>query len=278
MTLSHTNTNKAQPLEAWAGVNPEEGVKTRRRSAKLGTTHSKNRSLSCEATEIMSTEDNKLRYAQPDMSQEREQSGVEISSLARGRKHPATLRISTAGQSSHVTVKRQSRSIERAVTTREQNILPVSTTCAPSYQSHGRTENTCSIFEAGEMQMESFVPSDQDPCNSGRPKHMLDLLQPECLEQRAVLEHGLPQNMQTSAAESDTCTNHNILLLDNQSSDSDSDSDTDENSSSDVTATQGQEAINQLMAVNEDLKSESKYYRLMAEITMKTAAIRRGCE
>jgi hypothetical protein len=57
-----------------------------------------------------------------------------------------------------------------------------------------------------------------------------------------------------------------------------SESGMEEDSGSDITMTSGKEAIGQLRAVNEDLKSESHYYRLMAEITMKTAALRRGCE
>jgi hypothetical protein len=47
----------------------------------------------------------------------------------------------------------------------------------------------------------------------------------------------------------------------------------EEDSNSDITVSSGKGAFSQLKAVNEDLKSESHYYRLMAEITMKTAAL-----
>ena len=89
-----------------------------------------------------------------------------------------------------------------------------------------------------------------------------------------MLDRGAPERIQILPTQSHPRTINNFLNVHDQSSDSDM----DEDSRSDITATHGQEAINQLKAVNEDLRSESNYYGLMAEIRMKTAAVRRGCE
>lgn len=58
----------------------------------------------------------------------------------------------------------------------------------------------------------------------------------------------------------------------------DHDNEVEESSGSDVTMNDGEEALMQLRAANEDLQSERQYYRLMAEIAMKSAAVRRGCK
>ena len=154
--------------------------------------------------------------------------------------------------------------------------------------------------------MNSVTPHDQKSSSSSEsPEHRTDLLRQEHWDSQAVLESGMTAQMPSPLTAVKSLTTNIVHTLPDNSSDSDPkgspaseednsldsdlksspasednflDSDMEEDVSSDITATSGQEAIDQLRAVNEDLRSENKYYRLMSEITMKTVALRRGCE
>ncbi len=205
--------------------------------------------------------------------------GVGFAGLGIGKKPAEGLRTGVPTGRPHVASERQSYSSEHVVTTREQNLPSMPTTFFTSLGYIGKciADNKFRIHEdVEESRVGSTAHHSQNlSSRSPSPKHPPRPLHQEVWDQSAVLRLGMPVQMPSSPRKPISQTNNdNIVALHDNSSDSD----TQEDSSSDIPMASREEEIDWLKAVNADLKSESKYYRLMAEITMKTAALHRGCE
>jgi hypothetical protein len=295
MPLKHCNTNKAQPLKAWEAVSPHEGVKTRRRTSTMKSGSPPIRSLSPE--EQSSTKENDMAGVQHDPPEQENAVIVSITALGK-RKERADGSVANEPLTKvYVTPKRQRPVIGRAFTKCEQNAQVVATVTPPCQGSTGKfpAGNDFEIHEdRKELQKGGPIPRDQkeSPC-PGTPKHTTGQPHQKCLDHNAVLKDNYPEHVTnphkaTDAHTSNNNGNNNISALDKTPFDSNPgalglqhtlpEADMEVDSSSDITVAAGQEAVNQLRALNSDLRAENSYYRLMAEIAMKTSSLRRGCK
>jgi hypothetical protein len=255
------------------------GVRTRRRTAKIESASSQSRSQSSEANGESSGKENEVQGVQQNVSVRGGLPAVAMRDLNNDTSCKRDSHVKGAFGKTPAIPKQQCQSIEHALTAREQNVATSAISATPISATPIRKSAAATKFhiyeDAGDVQMatQNQVPS----FNSRSPEHGVGEAKRELSDQLAVLEPSMPpEQIPTRLGEPDSCTNVSILPSHDSSSENDSDSDLDSNS--EIIMTSGQEAIDQLKAINEDLKSESKYHRLMAEITMKTAAVRRGCE
>lgn len=273
MSLKHPNTNKIRPLEAWKSVGADEGVKTRRRSARLNTTLSQSPSQS--SAEVSFTKENDGRSDHVDISEEGGISRAVLTDKGNYKKAPGGIAVTT--RKPPVKLNPQNRRIEPAVTTRARDLSYLNTTINTLQGSSESTaDNKFKMNEDGErLQIGSLTPRDQNTNSSDdAPKHTVGLLHQELWDKPAVLGSGFSKRVSPSSTEPHSPTINNTVALCEESFDSDM----EEDSSSEATAMPQQQEIDELKAANEDLRSENQYYRLMSEITMKTAALRRGCK
>jgi hypothetical protein len=274
MPSTHRNTKSARHLEAWEGVSPDVGVRTRRRTAKIESASSQSQSQSSEANGESSGKENEVQGVQQNVSVRGGLPAVAMRDLNNDTNCKGDSHVKGAFGKTPAIPKQQCQSIEHALTARKQNVATSAFSATPIRKSAAATK--FHIYEdAGDVQMatQNQVPS----FKSRSSEQGVGGAKRELSDQLAVLEPSMPpEQIPTRLGEPDSCTNVSILPSHDSSSENDSDSDLDSNS--EIIMTSGQEAIDQLKAINEDLKSESKYHRLMAEITMKTAAVRRGCE
>ena len=307
MPLTPCNTNKNRLLEAWEGVSPDEGVTTRGRASRIKSASSQSPLQSSE--EVLISMENTLQPVQQGLSPQEDNVLVRPPSLSKDKENEGDVGAMDSAIKPDVTPKQQCRSPEHAVTTCEQNVSSLSTAILSHHESTSDSttdEEFQKHEDGGELQVNSVTPHDQKSSSSSEsPEHRTDLLRQEHWDSQAVLESGMTAQMPSPLTAVKSLTTNIVHTLPDNSSDSDPkgspaseednsldsdlksspasednflDSDMEEDVSSDITATSGQEAIDQLRAVNEDLRSENKYYRLMSEITMKTVALRRGCE
>lgn len=274
MASPHPEVNNVRPLKAWEGVSSWEGVRTRHRSAKIDSL-AKCQSPSLESREVSSANENGVLRSQP-------QGGITghlCTTSESGQEAAKGTGFKIPTRRPVVIVKGQRSVIEREVTSHDQDAFDIPGTMIVSEGTISKTAVADEIHtqEDGEQEQKDIFCS---------PEHAprTTLQQQESLSHRAaVFEPNLPEQMPTPHTEHDdrhnNCKNKPFSPPDTSPDiemDDDTSSDTSSHISSDITAHSGQEAIDQLKAINEDLRSEGNYYRLMAEIALKTVLVRRG--
>ncbi len=296
MPLTVCSPNEGRPLKAWEGMDPNEGVKTRHRSA--GSASAPSTSQQESPPEISPTNENKLQTGQRKASEEG--CGPDLT-LADTKKVKEDVHVRGTDGNSTLSSKQQSRQILNVVTICEDNISEESTTVIPfeGSDSTSVTESDLQIREDGEkLQPQTFSAAEHDQKLSpisGSPKQTSTSMRSswqQYWDTVPVFEPVMPAHMPTEPSFHTEYHNNNeislhalqdTLLTNNfegvpalQPNLLNSDEETD--SSSTISMDNTQETIDQLKAANEDLMSANEYYRLMSDIAMKASALRRGCE
>jgi hypothetical protein len=119
MALVHMEINKARPLEAWEGISPNEGVKTRRRSAKMEAASSESRSSG--ASGASHDKENYSVIAQPSLSKEGGGTALQLQNSGQGRKLKGGLHTTQPRNQPYVTPEWQSLPMEDVVTPTEKD-------------------------------------------------------------------------------------------------------------------------------------------------------------
>lgn len=248
MALLDGKPNKGGPLEAWAAVSPDEGVRTRRRSAKIEAATLSQTQLSEQSPESLDKE-NEVQQPERSLSRKSDNSAVITTELWEGNKPARGLHFPKATLRPCTKPLWSLRSVSPAVTTCNDDVSV----------SGSNTDKAFQIYEDPDVKVGSSPRNTPDSIKT--ISEHCTVLEPEVLEQ-----------MLTPPTEICAVEHNNNLSVDDNSSDS---SDSDD---SEMDSTSSAEAMNQLKATNEDLTAENKYYRLLADITTKPAALRRGCE
>lgn len=297
MPSTPSNSNKSRPLEAWEGANPNEGVRTRHRSERLGYLPSQSRSQSSE--EVASAKQTKLQCVQQELSKEGYSTGLILTDPSQDKKSTRDVGIGGPVSEPSVPSKRESQLAEHTVTTCDQNVSTMSPTVCPSQVSTSKStvDNDLQIHKDGDgrqPQTSSVALNGQKLSSiSGSPKQTTTRSsQRQYFDNHLALESDLPAQIPALQTKSsfhinniddnnkihnffddflDTDLEGNLNLRSNPFN-SDMEEEKGSDIASDITLSSGQETIDQLKAKNEDLRSENKYFRLMSEIAMK------GCE
>lgn len=276
MPSQQTKVSQTRPLQAWECVSPHEGVRTRRRSARMESlakspsealeSLADNRAQALVSTEVLPAKENDVQQNPPQKGDVR---GGKLTGLGKGKKPVRDIRNQVSTRRPSAIPKRQRSSNKRGIAC-DLNLSEASSTVLASVDPvcEGADSNKIRTHEAGGQKWRDL---------SGLPKQAPSLQQQEICGPPAVLELNSPNQTTTptSPKQPDPCTNKFLTAPEISPG---GDMDMEDELSSDITATSGQEAIDQLKAINEDLTSEGKYYRLMAEIALKPATVRRGCK
>ncbi len=299
MPLTVHCPKKGRPLKAWEGMDPNEGVRTRHRFTGSGSALSTSHQESSQ--EISSAKENKLETDQRKASKEGYRADLILTDPKEVKEHSKDVHVRGSDRKLSLSSEQQSPASLNVVTTCEDNVSQKLTTVIPCEGSNS-TSTTESNFQqhkdGEESQPQTFntAPHEQKLSSiSGSPKQTSmrssGSSRQQYWETVPVFDPVMPAQMPTEPAFHTNYYNNEIHLDALQDTLLGNDfesllalhpnlmnSNVETDSSSAIIMNNAQETIDQLRAANEDLRSANEYYRLMSDITMKAAALRRGCE